>query len=133
MLISIIPTMLFEDEDIIELKDMGIKFDEGYVNLGKNKVKCIKVYNLTECQVFDKLEKKAILEAKGDKPSEAEIRSYVSRNLAILFLKIRQTANIKDKDVRCASTCAMLAAVNSLASMDARSAARFLPLIRGIA
>ena len=129
MLITIIPKFLLEEESIIELRDMGVKLDEGWVNLCKMKIPYKKVYNLTECQVFDKLETKALYE---DKRNDAQLRSYVSRNLAILFLKVRQIAAIKDKDLRATGTCALLAAVNSLAQLDAASAARFLSLIRGI-
>ena len=129
MIISIIPKCLFEEEAITELKDMGVKFDEGSVVIGKCKVNCIKVYNLTENQVFDKLESKRLLEANV---SDAELKTYASRNLAIIFLKLRQVQQIKDKDLRCSATCSLLAAINSLAVIDARMAQRFLPIVRGI-
>lgn len=131
MLVSIIPKCILEEEALVELKDMGVKFDEGSITIGRCKVNCIKVYNLTETQVFDKLETKALLEAR-ERPTDAEVKTYSSRNLAILFLKIRQVAQIKDKDLRCSAVCSLLAAVNSLATIDPRTATRFLPLIRGI-
>lgn len=130
MITSIIPKFLLEEESIIELQDMGIKLDEGSINLGKLKIPCIRVHNLTECEVFDKLETKALHEVNG--PNIGEMRTFVSRNLAILFIKVRQVANMKDKDARCAATCALLASVNSLATIDVRSASRFLPMIRAI-
>ena len=134
MLVSIVPKFLLEEEALVELKDMGVKYEEGYVVVGKCKVNCIKVYNLNETQVFDKLEKNSLMEASvADKVSDAELRNYSSRNLAILFSKIRQVANIKDKDLRCTAVCSILAAVNALASIDPRQANRFLPMIRGIA
>ena len=133
MINSIIPKFLLEDEALIELKDMGVEFEEGHVIVGKCKVNCIKVYNLNETQVFDKLEKKSILEASvSDKVSDAELRTYSSRNMAVIFSRIRQVANIKDNDLRCAAVCSILAAVNALASIDPRQAGRFLPMIRGI-
>ena len=133
MLISIIPKCLLEDESLIELKDMGVKFQEGSIVIGKCKVNCVKFYNLSETQVFDKLERKSMSEASvSDKVSDAELRTFSSRNLAIIFSKLRQVQNIKDKDLRCAATCSLLAAVNSLGSIDPRQASRFLPIIRGI-
>ena len=129
MKISIIPTCLLEDEALVDLRDAGVKFEEGSVVLGGYKVNCIKVYNLTESQVFDKLESKALLEAKA---TDAELKTYSSRNLAILFTQLRKVQNIKDKDLKCAACCSLLAAVNSLAVIDPRQASRFLPIIRGI-
>lgn len=129
MQISYIPTCLLDEEAPQELRDMGIKLEEGKLVVGGCKVNCIRVYNMTETQVFDRLETKALLETKA---SDAELKTYASRNLAIIFTKLRQVQNIKDKDMRCAATCSLLAAVNSLAVIDSRTAQRFLPIIRGI-
>lgn len=131
MLTTIIPKCILEEESLVELKDMGVKFDEGHVIVGKCKVNCIKVYNLTENQVFDKLAAKSLNEAAST-ATESELKSYSSRNMAIIFTQLRKVQNIKDKDVRCAATCSLLAAVNSLAVIDPRQASRFLPIIRGI-
>lgn len=127
MIISYIPTCLLEEEGITTLKDMGIKLEEGSITMGKVKVNCVKVYNLTETQVFDKLDSHTLLEA-----TDAEKNSYASRCMSVIFLKLRQAQSIKDKDVRCAAVCSLLAAVNALASIDMKTANRFLPLIRGI-
>lgn len=129
MKISIIPTCLLEDEALVDLKDAGVKFEEGSITMGGYKIKCIKVYNLSENQVFDKLESKALLESKV---TDAELKTYSSRNLSIIFTQLRKVQNIKDKDLRCAACCSLLAAVNSLAVIDPRQAQRFLPIIRGI-
>lgn len=131
MIISLIPKCILEEEALVELKDLGVKFEETALLIGRCKVNCIRVYNLTENQVFDKLETKKLLEA-NDFGSDAERKSFASRNLAIIFMKIRQVANIQDKEVKCAAICSLLAAVNSLAAIDTRSASRFLPLIRGL-
>jgi len=127
MLTSIIPKFLLEDEAITELRDMGVKLAEGSVIIGRCKVNCIKVYNLTETQVFDKLDTKL-----NEAVSDAELKTYSSRNLSVIFSKIRMVANIKDKDLRTTAVCSLLAAVNSLACIDIRQASRFLPIIRGI-
>lgn len=124
---SIIPKCLLETEDITTLKDMGIQLEEGSITLGRCKVNCIKVYNLTETQVFDKLDSHTLLEA-----TDAQKNSYASRCMSIIFLKLRQVTTIKDKDLRCSAVCSLLAAVNSLASIDMKTANRFLPLLRGI-
>ena len=81
MKVSIIPKFLLEDESITDLKDMGVKFDEGHVVIGGYKVGCIKVYNLSETQVFDKLESKSLLEAAST-ATDAELKTYSSRNLS---------------------------------------------------
>lgn len=127
MIISYIPKCLLEEEAPNQLRDMGIKLEEGSITLGKCKVNCIKVYNLTETQVFDKLESHSLLEA-----TDAEKNSYASRCMSIIFMKLRQAQNIKDADLRCAAICSLFAAINALAAIDMKTANRFLPLIRGI-
>lgn len=127
MIISYIPKCLLEDEAPTQLRDMGVKLEEGSITLGKCKVNCIKVYNLTETQVFDKLDSISLMEA-----TDAQKNSYASRCMSIIFLKLRQAQAIKDKDLRCAAVCSLFAAVNALAAVDLKTANRFLPLIRGI-
>lgn len=126
-LASYIPKALLEDEEIVTLKDMGVKLEEGSITLGKCKVNCIKVYNLTETQVFDKLDSHVLLES-----TDAQKTSYAQRCMSVIFLKLRSVAQIKDKDLRQAATCSLLAATNALAAVDIKVANRFLPLIRGI-
>ena len=46
-MISIIPKFLLEVESVIDLKDKGIKIEEGNQIIGKYKVPCYKVYNLS--------------------------------------------------------------------------------------
>lgn len=133
MITSIIPKFLLEEETLIDLKDKGVKFESGSVVVNGYKVDCIKFYNLTECQVFDKIEHNSLLEAATEGRSEAEAKAYASRNLSIIFNKVRAVANIKDRDLRVTATCSLLAAVNGLAAIDFRQASRFLPMIRGIA
>ena len=93
--ISLIPKCLLETEELTTLRDMGISFEEGSVIVGKCKVNCIKVYNLTETQVFDKLESKSALNEAGkgniNDATNAELRTYSSRNLSIIFSKLNIT------------------------------------------
>ena len=124
---TIIPTCILEDEDIITLRDMGIQVQEGSVKLGSCKINCIKVINLTENQIFDRLEAHSLLESV-----DTERNSYVQRAATVVFMKLRQAAAIVDKDQRCVATCALLSAVNSLAAMDPRAGSRFLAILRGI-
>ena len=124
---SIIPKCLLEDEDIITLKDMGIQLEEGSIKMGRCKVNCIKVYNLTETQVFDKLQSRSLLES-----TDREQQAYGNRCMSVVFLKLRQAQAIKDKDLRCVAVCSLLAAVNALAAYDVKTANRFLPLIRSM-
>lgn len=124
---TIIPTCILEDEDIVTLRDMGVQLEEGSVILGGCKVNCIRVINLTETQIFDKLEAHSLLES-----IETERNSYVQRAATVIFMKLRQVASIKDKDQRCLATCSLLGAINSLAVIDPRTASRFLAIIRGI-
>ena len=126
-IISIIPKCLLENEDISTLKDLGIHLEEGSVTIGRCKVNCIKVYNLTETQVFDKLQSRTLLES-----TDAENKSYANRCMSVVFLKLRQAQTIKDKDLRTVAVCSLLAAVNALAAVDVKIANRFLPLIRSM-
>ena len=125
--ISYIPKCLLDEEAPNQLRDMGVELEEGSITVGRCKVNCIKVYNLTETQVFDKLESVSLLEA-----TDAQANNYGNKCMSIIFLKLRQAQSIKDKDLRCAAVCSLFAAVNALAAVDMKTANRFLPLIRGI-
>ncbi len=127
-MISIIPKFLLEVESVIELKDKGIKIEEGNQIIGKYKVPCYKVYNLSETEVFDMLEKHSLLEATSD----SEKSSYANRVMSIIFLRLRQVNAIQDKDQRLIASISLLSAVNSLALIDMNYAKRFLPLLRSI-
>lgn len=130
MINAIIPKFLFEDEEIITLKDKGIKIQEGNQILGKYKVPCYKFFNLSETEVFDEIYKESLCEAEGN--TQSDINSYANRVSSVLFLRIRQVSSIKDKETKIAAACSLLAAVNALASLSVRHANRFLPLVRGI-
>lgn len=125
---AIIPKFLFEDEDIVTLADRGIKFEQGKQTIGTYKVPCYKFYNLTETEVFDELESNALLEDV----SETQKNSYANRVMSILFLKIRQIANLQDKNQKLIASCSLIAAVNSLADLNINYAKRFLPMLRGM-
>ena len=125
--VTYIPKCILETEDIVTLKDMGVQLEEGHINIGSCKVNCIKVYNLTETQIFDKLDQHSLVESLS-----SDANSFVQRSITIIFMKIRQVAALKDKDQRMLGTCSLLAAVNALGAVDPKSANRFLPLIRGI-
>jgi hypothetical protein len=91
-------------------------------------VPCYKFYNLTETEVFDELESNALLEDV----SETQKNSYANRVMSILFLKIRQIANLQDKNQKLIASCSLIAAVNSLADLNINYAKRFLPMLRGM-
>jgi len=84
---------------------------------------------LTETQVFHKLEKRRLLEGKT---SDVELKTYSSRNISILLMKLRQVANIKDKDIRYSAYFSLLVVINLLDILDSSTTSRFLPIIRGI-
>ena len=128
MINSIIPKFLFEEEDIIFLKDNGIQMQEGNQIINNYKVPCYKFFNLTETEVFDKLDGNKLYEDASD----SQKLSYANRVSSTLFLKLRQAINIKDKEQRTAASCALLAATNSLAAINVNYANRFLPLIRSM-
>lgn len=128
MINSILPKFLFDEEDIIYLKDKGIQIQEGSQVISSYKIPCFKFYNLNECEVFDTLEHNRLYEAN----TESEIVSYATRVAAVLFLRIRQVASIKDKDQKIAAACSLLSAVNSLASLSTKYALRFIPLVRSL-
>lgn len=130
MINAIIPKFLFEDEEIITLKDRGIKIQEGNQIIGKYKVPCYKFFNLSETEVFDELYKESFYEAEGN--TQADISGYVNRISSVMFLRIRQASMIKDKETKIAAACSLLASVNALAALSVKHANRFVPLIRGI-
>ena len=127
---AIIPKFILEVEDIITLRDRGIKLQEGIQIVGDYKVPCYKFFNLSETEVFDELEHNSLLEAvDGRSP---ELNGYANRMVSILFLKLRQIATMKDKDQKTAASCSLAAAVSSLANINVGYAKRFLPLLRSI-
>ena len=123
---SIIPKFIFDEEDIIYLKDKGIQIQEGTQIIGKYKVPCYKFLNLDENEVFDELRNPL------NESTETENAGYANRVVSILFLRFRQVQQIKDHDQKVAAACALIGAVNSLASIHMRYAQRFLPLLRSI-
>ncbi len=125
--ISYLPKFILEAEEAITLKDMGVHIEEGNINMGKFKVPGYKIYNLNECEVYDKLETCKLYES-----TEQEKLSYANRSTAVMFMKLRQAAAIKDPEVRIAATCGLLAAINALAAVNARVADRFISLVRSI-
>ena len=124
---SYIPKCVLEDEQIVTLRDMGVKLEEGTIPIGKVRVNCIKVYNLTETQVWDKLDSRRLLES-----TDAEQRSYANRAVTVVFMQLQKVRQIKDNDLRIAAAASLLAAINSLAGLDVSIANRFLSLVRGI-
>ena len=128
MINSIIPKFLFNEEDIIYLKDNGIQIQEGNQIVNNYKIPCYKFFNLNETEVFDKLDSNKLYEDAND----SQKTSYANRVSSTLFLRIRQAINIKDKDQKITASCALLAAVNTLANININYANRFLPLIRSM-
>jgi hypothetical protein len=128
MINAIIPKFLFEEEDIIHLKDKGIQIQEGNQIIGNYKIPCYKFFNLSENEVFDTLYKQSILEDT----SESEKTGYATRIVSTLFLRFRQVATMQDKEQKIAAACSLIGAVNSLALINMNYAKRFLPLLRSI-
>lgn len=125
---AIIPKFLLDLEDIIYLKDSGIKLEEGTQIIGKYKVPCYKFYNISETEVFDELDRDRLYEAKSD----SEKLSYATRMFSILFLRLRQVNAMTDKNQKLLAACSLTAAVNSLASINLTYAKRFLPMLRSL-
>ena len=125
--ISYIPKCLLEEEQIVALRDMGVNLEEGKMTFGNVKVNCIKVYNLTETQVWDKLDSRRLVES-----TDVEQKSYANRAVTVVFMQLQRIKQIKDKDLRAVGATSLLAAINSLASLDTTVANRFLSLVRGI-
>ena len=128
-----IPKFLFEDEDIVCLRDKGIQIQEGLLPIGKVKVRCYKFSNISETEVFNELERFSITEATSAEAAlESKRNAYANRAMSILFLKIRQAMNIQDSAQRLAVSCSLISAVNSLACLNIDYAKRFLPILRGL-
>lgn len=126
---AIIPKFLFEKEDIIYLKNKGIKLEEGLQRIGNTKVPCYRFYNITEMEVFDEMRNPI---HEGSSNLESERNSYAQRVSSILFIRIRQANQIKDIDQKVIAACALLDAVNSLALINIQYGKRFISLIRSI-
>ena len=123
---SIIPKFIFDEEDIIYLRDKGIQVQEGNQIIGKYKVPCYKFFNISETEVFDELR------CPLNESTETENASYANRLVSILFLRFRQVQQMQDKEKKIAAACALVGAVNSLAVIHMKYAQRFLPLLRSI-
>lgn len=128
MIVSYIPTYLLEDEQIIALNDMGIKTEHVKYSCGNTKVNCLKVYNLTETQVWDKLDGMSLLESTDVQQKN----SYAQRAITVIFMQLRRITQIKDKDLRAVGAASLLAGINSIANIDPKVANRFLALVRAI-
>lgn len=129
MQITYIPEFLFETEDINTLKDKKLDFRKGTLTIGKYKVPCYEFLNLSTDDVFNKLEEDNLWEAQT---TESDRRSFASRTMAIMFLRIREVANMKDKDARLAAVCGLIAANTALFPIDPSFARRILPLLRSV-
>lgn len=125
--ISYIPRCVLEEEQIVALKDMGVHFEEGKLPIGNVKVNCLKVYNLTETQVWDKLDGRRLVES-----TDAQKMSYANRAVTVVFMQLQKIRQIKDPELRAVGAASLLAAINSLAELDVSIANRFLSLVRGI-
>lgn len=123
---AIIPKFLFEDEDIIYLRDKGIKLEEGLQKVGNTKVACYRFHNITEMEVFDEM--KSTLNESTD----SEKNSYAQRVSSLLFLRIRQVMQIQDANQKLVASIALLDAVNSLALINIQYGKRFISLMRSI-
>ena len=130
MIVSYIPRYVLEEEQIVALKDMGIKTEDVKYTCGNTKINCLKVYNLTETQVWDKLDTMSLLETTDQ--DKIQKNSYAQRAITVVFMQLRKITTIKDKDLRAVGAAWLLAAINGLASLDVKVANRFLALVRGI-
>ena len=123
---AIIPKFIFEDEDIIYLKEKGIKIDEGLQSIGKEKVPCYRFFNINEMEVFDELRNPL------NEDLESERNSYGQRIVSLLFLRFRQVMQIKDMDQKVNASISLISAVNSLALINIQYARRFISLLRSL-
>lgn len=129
MEITYIPQFLFESEDINTLRDKKLDFRKGVLTIGRCKIPCFEFQNLTTDEVFNKLEEDNLWEAQT---TESDRRSFASRTMAIMFLRIREVAAIPDKNARLAAVSGLIAANTALFAIDSSYARRILPLLRSI-
>jgi hypothetical protein len=95
--------------------------------IGEAKVGCYAT-SLEIDALFDKLESDCLWEIAD----ENNRRTFASRIMAIMFLRVREVAQIKDKDIRQAAMCGLIAANAALYNIDPAYARRMLPLMRSI-
>ena len=97
---------------------MGIKTEDVKYTCGNTKINCLKVYNLTETQVWDKLDTMSLLETTDQ--DKIQKNSYAQRAITVVFMQLRKITTIKDKDLRAVGAASLLAAINGLASLDVK-------------
>lgn len=125
-----IPNFVLEPEDYSALDKRGIDYDKGIVKVSEFKVPCTKFFNMTIDEVFNVLEGNQLNEVNSSSMGD---RTYASRVMSILFLRMREVVNIKNKELRLAAACSLIAGVNSLYAIDPGYGRRLLPLLRSIA
>ena len=126
-----IPNFVLEPEDYSLLDSEKINYDKGIIKINEFKIPCTKFFNLSIDEVFDILEGKSNLNEANN--SSIGDRTYASRVMSILFLRMREVVNIKDRELRLTAACSLIAGVNSLYTIDPGYGRRLLPLLRSIA
>lgn len=124
---AIIPKMLFETEDLVNLADSGIYFDDGDQAIGTVKVPCYRFYNIDEMQVFDKIYTKLY-----ETSNQQEKTAFANRATAVIFIQLRRVNSIKNPEAKIAAVAALTSSVMALGAIDPRVASRFLSLVRAL-
>ena len=127
-----IATFLFEKEDVVKLREAGLRFDKKMIPIGHTKVPCFIFYNVDENAVFDKLEEANLSKICLAEAGETLSRTFVSRAWSVIFTQINKVNKLPNDASKVAAICGLLATSFSMANLDTNLANRILQLIRNL-
>lgn len=127
-----IAKFLLEQEDIVTLKDWGLKFDEKTIPIGRTKVPSYIFYNVTESEIFDYLDSASVYKFTLSEAGDTLQKTFVSRAWSVIFTQINRVNKLPNDGSRVAAVCSLLATCVSMADLDTNLASRMLQLIRNL-
>ena len=129
---AIIAKFLLETEDLVTLRDCGLKNEQTTIPIGRIKVPCYKFFNVNEAELFDILDKASLKNITLNEAGETVNRNFANRAWSIIFSQIREANKIKEPNVKLQVICTLTSTSVSMASVDMNLASRMLQLIRNL-
>ena len=129
---AIIAKFLFDEEDLVALKDMGVVYESKTETIGRLKIPCYKFFNIDENGVFDKLDIKNISKISLSEAGTNLDKTFSSRAWSVIFTQIRKVNALPDDGAKVGAVCALLSTCVSMATLDTNLANRILQLIRNL-
>ena len=129
---AIIAKFLLETEDLVKLKDYGLKHENTVLPIGRIKVPCYKFFNVNETELFDILDKEHFKNTTLNEAGETVNKNFANRAWSIIFNQIREVNKLKDRKEKLPLICTLTSTSVSMASIDMNLANRMLQLIRNL-